>query len=165
MGPGHVLAKIQQHVDETAAHFLWRAEGAGVVATAPHAPAPLQNLVHRTRRADREAAQASGEGRLAFRLDQQVHMIRLHGEMQDAKPRSPRTRERPTHDKEHRLPAQARQASRRAQGHVDRVTFVVFWSRAMGDPGPSRLGPATRPFALTAPSAERKLLLPRAAHS
>jgi len=71
-----------------------RRESARVVPVAPDRAAPVEYSVDCAREANRETAETAREGLAAIRLHDQVDVIVLNAELQDAKARSRGSRER-----------------------------------------------------------------------
>src|SRR5690606_12289517 len=82
---GMMLAKVVEDVNEGLADGARGRERAPVPAIRPEGTAPKDQAVHAARDANREAAHSGAESALVERLDQQVHVIGLHREVDDAK--------------------------------------------------------------------------------
>jgi hypothetical protein len=80
-----VLAEIEKDVGEPAPDLARGAERVGMIALLPHCPAPAQRMVNGPCTADREPLNAAGERAGVVRLDDQVNVVRLHRELDDAK--------------------------------------------------------------------------------
>ena len=108
------------------AHFARRGEAPRVVSIAPHAPAPAKNAVQPPRQSNREPTRTARERQLVGRLDEQMHVIGLHREMDQAKSIARAQRERAAKLEKQGLLAQTRERPRRAQREMDRVTLFVL---------------------------------------
>jgi hypothetical protein len=93
---------VLQDVDERKTHFARGCERPRVIAVPPHRPPPAESAVHRTREPDREALNAPRERAAIVRFEDEMDVVRLDGELEDAEalPRSPR--QALTQDREHR---------------------------------------------------------------
>jgi hypothetical protein len=79
-----VLAKIEEDVTQAAARFGGRAERARVIATAPEAAASADGTIHGLGATNGQALQAPHEGDRMITLDDEVNVIGLNGEVDDA---------------------------------------------------------------------------------
>jgi hypothetical protein len=59
-----------------------------MVSVVPDAPPPLCHAIHRSREPYRGAHEPTRKRRLVVRFDEQVHVVGLHGKVNDPKPRS-----------------------------------------------------------------------------
>jgi hypothetical protein len=79
-----VLSKVQQNVDDCVSNLARRCQRSCVVAVTPHS-VDAGDTLDRQGDADDEASDASGHVVVAVGLDDRVHVILLHGEMQNPK--------------------------------------------------------------------------------
>ncbi len=119
-----VLFCVHQHVDDRVAHLAWGPQRMRVIALAPDASTHTEHSVHRSCKAGVQSAHAARERLLVVRFHDEVHVIRLHREMHDAKraaedARPPRRIDRVTNGRSDRLFAKRRQSSPRAHGDVN----------------------------------------------
>jgi hypothetical protein len=80
-----VLPKVSEHVQNRISHFPRRTERTPVPAIRPKLPAPREQIVHVARDAHGDAANPTRERTLVSRLYDEVHVIALHREMNEAK--------------------------------------------------------------------------------
>ena len=150
-----VLPKVREHVDEGIPHFARGPQCSPVPPIGPQGPAPRQKVVHVTSDSDGNTANTTRKGTFVRGFDDQVQVIALHGELQDAEalriaPRSA-TQSEP-HSREHMLAAQRREP--RTQRHMHGFGGLLRRPRSMRNiPAFRPLAP--RPRARPAP-AERK---------
>jgi hypothetical protein len=154
-----MLAPVHEYVDDRVAHFARGRQRTCMVPIAPNAASPDDHAVHGARQADAQSDDATGEGDLVTRLDEQVDVVALNREVQDSKPAASRARQRAVKRSEHALLPQARDSWRGSERDVDGVSFAVR--------GPSMVRyAATRGYplspgsvSLSAPGAEGELAL------
>jgi hypothetical protein len=130
-----------------------------MVTIAPHPPRPLEDAIHRPGDANRNTARPARKGTPIVGFDQQMKMIGLHGEMNHSKRFARRLGQRVSHRAKHAGPAQAGQASHRAQREVHGVTPVVGRPRDVRYPGPRARRLATRAVTPSAPGSKGEFLL------
>jgi hypothetical protein len=121
-----------------------------MVAVPPDRPSPPQRPVNRPRHADREPPRPRRQPR-RLRLDDEVHVIRLHRKMNHPKRIPARRPDRLPHGPEHPGPAQRWHIRPRPQRQVHRKSSLVPRPRPMGHrcpaprdrrpPGPLSLAP------------------------
>jgi hypothetical protein len=164
-----VLSVIHEHVGERALDLARRGERDAVPAIAPDGALALERLVDGAREADDEPAHAAAERGGVARLDQHVHVIGLHGEVDDAEctPRAAAVggpAERFADACEHPLPTKA--ADPRAERDMHRVLAAMRRPRAMRRARTRSLGRAAGAAARPAVGAvgERELLRPAGCH-
>ena len=103
-----VLAPIHQHIDEPIAHFARRAERPRMESAAPHGAPPTERAVECAREPYQKAHHSARKGRRVVSFDNQVNVIGLNRELDDAKPRPRRSGEPAPQGSEEPLLAQAR---------------------------------------------------------
>lgn len=108
-----------------------------VIAIAPHGASNGEHAVDRPREAHAEAEHSARHRPLVVRFDDDVHVVRLHREVKDAKraaqsPRLNRSTDGSTHRPEERLLAERRQPSARAERDVHGMARAMQWTRTMG---------------------------------
>ena len=81
--PRRVDVRIPEHVRYRVGGFPRRPERVRVVAVGEHRTAPLQDPVDRLRDADRQCLHPPRERHRVARLDDDVEMVGLHGEVHD----------------------------------------------------------------------------------
>ena len=79
-----VFAHVVKHIDEAKAHLPRGAERACMVAIGDDASAVPSRTVHRASDANPERARTVGERGLVRRLDEEVNVVVLYGEVNDA---------------------------------------------------------------------------------
>ena len=160
-----MLAKVHEHVDKPVPNLPRRPERPHVVPVPPDRPPPPQRPVDRPRQPDRQPPCPRPQPR-RLRLDDQMHVIPLHGEMHHAKRLLAGGSDRLPDRAEHHLSPQRRQPGACPQGEVHGESRPVFhprpvWYRppAARDRRPSR----ALPFAAPA-GGLWELQLPRSRH-
>jgi hypothetical protein len=114
-----MVSRVEQHVAERIPYFTRRRESARVIAIRKDAAAPPDVSVQRASHTDREALNTAAD-RAA--LGQEVHVIRLHGEVHEAKPFAPLSPGERSTKRAHRdLLAQRRQSRDHSHRDVDRL--------------------------------------------
>src|SRR5450432_2170603 len=83
-GAAEVLPKVQQNVDQAAPRLGGCAERARVIATAPDAAAPADGPIDGLGAASGQALHAPHEGHRMIALDDEVNVIALDREVDDA---------------------------------------------------------------------------------
>ena len=126
-----MFSPIGEHVHERVTHLARRSQHAGVIAVRPHRSVPAERPIDGACNANGEALYAASELRCSLRFDEEMHVVRLHAELDDAEAVVGRRRESPTHDAEHPAIAQARDGANGTQGHVHRTTRIVRCASAM----------------------------------
>ena len=150
MCPRHMLAEIEDNINDGIPYFARRGESARVITTRPERALSLQNAIDRPRHADGDTCHASGERQLVVGLDDEVYVVALYREVHQAKPGPSRPRERPANGGKNRLPAQTRKGASDAKRDVNWLPSMVRRARAMARGGPASRAP--RAFALPAPA-------------
>src|SRR4029453_12186998 len=79
-----MLADVVQDVDERIAHLAWRPQESGVIAIRPEAPTPTQRAIGGLRHTHGQPAQTTLEVRRPVRFHQQMQMIGLDTELENA---------------------------------------------------------------------------------
>ena len=79
-----MLSKIREDVDESIAYLTRRRERAAVPAIGPKPTATQDERIHDARDANGDALNAPGQSSLVARFDDEVHVIPLHGEVDDS---------------------------------------------------------------------------------
>jgi len=79
-----MLAAVHQYVDQRVAHRPGRGERTSVIAILPDGTPAVERAVHGPRYADGEAPDAAGERPPVVRLGDQMQMIILDAEVQEA---------------------------------------------------------------------------------
>jgi hypothetical protein len=89
-----MLSKVEQDVDEAAAHLVGRSERASVIPIGPDGAAAPPRPIQRAGGAAVQAVEATAEIVAGVSLDDQVDVISLDGEVHDAEVVAARGRER-----------------------------------------------------------------------
>ena len=116
-----VFPEIHQHVHERVPHRSRGGEWAGVIAILPHAAVPPEGAVDRPCYADGEAAKAPAERPRIVGLDDEMQVIVLHAELEDAEAAVGGRGEGTADGREDPLGSQATDRRTRAQGDVQGV--------------------------------------------
>ena len=80
-----MFAPILQYIDQSISDLAWRPEGSRMKALGPKASAPPEDSVHAFGDPNGKALEPARESAAIQRLDEQVHVIALDGEVQYAK--------------------------------------------------------------------------------
>ena len=78
-----MFPRILEYVDQSIPDLARGFERPHVITIAPDSPAAAEDPVHRLGESDREALDAPGKRAAVLRLDDEVKVIALHGELQD----------------------------------------------------------------------------------
>src|SRR2546425_115236 len=79
-----MLAAVHQYVDQHVAHRSRGGERPGMISIPPDGTPPIERAVHRPRHADGQAPEAAAERQRIIRLDDQMQVIVLDAEVQEA---------------------------------------------------------------------------------
>jgi hypothetical protein len=79
-----VFSKILQHVDECVTHLARRRERPRVISVGPHLTAPSEEAIGRLGDAYRKALEAAPERDVSVAFDEQMDVIGLHAELEQA---------------------------------------------------------------------------------
>jgi len=151
-----VFPEIHQHVHERIPHRARGGEWAGMIPILPHGAAPAEGAVDRPRHADGETAKAAAERPRIVRLDDEMHMIVLHAELEDSEAAVGGRGEGMADGREDPLGSQATDRRPRAQGDVQGVRGGVRRPGTVRDPGAASRGElAAGAGAAAAPGAGR----------
>ena len=156
-----VLLEIVQHVDERVAHFTRRPQQPGVVSVPPHRAAAPAEPVHEAGYPDGQPAHTTLEPRRPIRFDQQVQMILLDAELQNAKARRRARAKRGLDRHEKALAPERGDIDRGAERHVGRTARVVRSAATMRHVAPPGIRLPTRAVAPATPGLRSKLELSR----
>jgi hypothetical protein len=104
-----VLARVLQDVDERIAHFARRFQSTSVVVIVEHRTAAMPQLIQSARDTDEQTLHRSRERAFVPSLDDQMHVIRLDGVLDQSNVEAIRSDLKPAPDqRELALAAQAR---------------------------------------------------------
>jgi hypothetical protein len=149
-----VFPPVLEYVDERVSNLAWRRQSPGVMAIAPDHSVSAESAIHRPCNADRKSLESACERRGPVRLHQQVQMIRLHRELEDAKARSRRSGECPANGSEEPSISQRGYSRPDSQRRVRRTSGIVRHPTAMRNAGtasrcrlPARSGSTATPRA------------------
>jgi hypothetical protein len=162
-----MLAEVEQHIDERRPHLARRAQVVGVVAVTPHAPPAVNGAVDGARTTDRQPLRPAGEREGALCLDDEVDMVGLHAEVDDAEERLAGRSDRALDGGADGGRAERRKPTVSAQGDVDGMPGVMNGARGVRRRGPRSGTPAPGVRAPATPGAGRRegeLLSDTAAH-
>ena len=126
-----------------------------MVAIAPYASASAKRSIDGPCDADGETLNAASETRRSLRLDEEMHVIHLDAEMENAKRVVGCARHRVTNGAEWSRAAQRRDVGAGAQCHVHGTARVVQRPRPMHDGSPSRRRLPAGPGTTIAPGANQ----------
>ncbi len=149
----NVLLHVRQDVHERVAHLARRREQPRVVPVGPDGAASTECAVARSRDADRESLDAPHEPSRLVRLDDEMHVVALHGKVKDAK-RIVRGRRQGRGDGgKHVIRAKRGQAGVCTQRHVGRASRHMPIARTVRHPRSTGGGFAPGTITRTAPGA------------
>ena len=134
----NVFLPVLEDIDEARAHLAGRTQGTGMIAVGPDgAPSP-ERAVDAARDANLERRRSRATARVVVvSFDDQVRVIALDGEVQHAKTRVRRARDRACAPPRTSVRDAARDVSSRAQGDVHRERGAMFGARPVLHRGPS----------------------------
>ena len=92
-----MFSKVLQHVDECMTHLARRCEHPRVISPGPHIAPPSKQVIDGLRDADRQSLEASLERDVSIAFHEQMDVIRLHAELEQAKRRLRCPLERSSH--------------------------------------------------------------------
>jgi hypothetical protein len=141
-----MLADVENDINDSIAYFAWCRERARVIATSPNRAFSLQDPIDRASHPNGHPRHTSGERRLVVGLDEEMYVVALHGEMQQAKPRPSRARESAANRGKDRLSAQTREPAFGSQRHVNRLPSTMHRAFAMARDWPAARAPCTLAF-------------------
>jgi hypothetical protein len=151
-----MLPEIEYDIDNSTAYFAWCRERARVIATSPYRASSVQNAIDRASHPNGHARDTSGERLPVVGFDEEVYVVALHREVNQAKPRPSRARKSAANGGKDRLPTQTRERAFSSQRHVDRLPSMVCRALPM-----ARGRPAARAacaLALPAPARGKRQL-------
>jgi hypothetical protein len=142
-----VFAEVEQDVDQRAADLARCGEEVRVEPVLPDAPAAPARPVDRTRTPHGQPLHTARERQRAVRFDDEVHVVRLHREMQHTKEAATGRPQRPPQPTEHPRRPQRRNIPPRPKRHMHRMPRHMPRPRAMSRPWPclDRLPPRPPP--------------------
>src|SRR5687767_248223 len=155
-----MFAEIREHVEESVADLTGRREGLHVVTVAPDAALVPRHAVDGASEADREAAHAAGERLVVRSLDDEVDVIVLDGEVDDAEERPRGEANGPLDRAEDAAASQRPHVPHRPQRGVEGFPSTELGALAVGKrrPYPRRaLAPGVLALAAPGGQVERKL--------
>jgi len=79
-----VLAEVLQHVNQCIPHLTRGAQHARVIPVRPHGPAAADRAIDGAGHADGETLEPAHEGRVAVSFDEEVQVVELHAELEQA---------------------------------------------------------------------------------
>jgi len=120
-----VFPRILEYVDQSIPDLARGFERPHVITIAPDSPAAAEDPVHRLGESDREALDAPGKRAAVLRLDDEVKVIALHGELQDPEAATRSQYQAAAEGAEESIPAQRGQHTLGTQGHVRGVPGLV----------------------------------------
>jgi hypothetical protein len=132
-----VLLPVLEDVEQRRARFTRRPQHAGVVLAAPDAASAPERTIQRLGRPDLEARDPTRKGLLVVGFDDDVYVIHLNREMDDAKAMVRRRSDRSTQHLELSDRAERGNLRPRADRDLDRVAILVV------GPGTVRHGRST----------------------
>jgi len=130
-----------------------------VITVTPHAAPAAENPVDGLRKADGEPLEGARERAVLCNLDEEMDVIALHGELQDAEAAARSRGETASNGREDTVPAQRGQSALRAEGDMGRVTGVVRRPAPVRDTDSVAGGLAAGTGATPAPRARAELEL------
>jgi hypothetical protein len=154
-GPRAVFARVAKHVAQGVPHLLRRSQDAVVVAVGEDGPDATPQSIQCARNADRQTLEAARKGGSRVALHDQVHVIRLHTEVNEPKPVALASRSNcATQSRELAQSAQRRQSGLHSHRHFDRnavrekgaspVRDIRTFAAALGSGSLASTAPAVR---------------------
>jgi hypothetical protein len=130
-----VFPEIHQHVNERVPHCPRGGERPGMIPILPDGAPPAECAVDSSRYADREAPETAAECLRVVGLDDQMHVIVLHAELENPKPAVGGRGEGTVDGGKDPLGSQATDGEPRAKGDVQRVRGGVRRPGTVRDAG------------------------------
>jgi hypothetical protein len=156
-----MLPPVVEHVDERVAHLAWSTKEPGVKTIHPDASVATERTVDGFGDADGESLEPAGESHGRVRFDEQVQMVPLDAEVNNAETHAARGRQGATDGHKRPILAKRRKAGDRAQRHVCRTTTVVGRAAVMRHIATAGGGLAPGAASATSPGPDRELQLSR----
>jgi len=128
-----MMAPVLQNIDERVSHFARCAEGPCVIATSPDASPPPEGPIDSFGEPDDESLYPSRERPSPVRLNNEMNVVGLYGEVEDADsvPRAPG--EAAPERQEQVITAQRGEVGASAERHVRRMPWHVIRPRTVGN--------------------------------
>jgi len=101
-----VLFPVLEDIDQTRSDLARRSQGAGVIAARPDGSSTCKHTIYSARQTDLERCNSENQRTRVIGFDDQMQVIVLDGEVQDAKPCIRRCSERPPDHSKYLLLAQ-----------------------------------------------------------
>jgi hypothetical protein len=152
-----VLSNILQDVDERIPDFARSRKCTRVVTVCPDLSAAAERAIDRLRNANGEPLKTAAQCSRTVRLDEQMDVIPLHTEVNEAESSPGNSDERCTDGAEN-VVAPQRQILTGAERHVDRAVPIVRGPSSVGDAPSPRSGLSSGTFSPAAPSWRRSQL-------
>src|SRR5690242_17408862 len=130
-----------------------------MVAVGPDPPGTCEHAVDRLREADAEPLHAASERAGSLGFDEEMHVVRMDAEVDDAKRGGRGDRNPPTDRREDVCTPKERDSAHSAHRYVDRMAPVVGWALTMRHAWREAGGLAAGAGAATAPSPKDERLL------
>jgi hypothetical protein len=156
-----VLSEVLEDVDQGVPDLARPSEQVRVIPTIPHASTPPQDAVDGAGHANGEALHTAHEPPRRVRLHQQMQMIGLNAEMQEAEGIARGCPESALDSGEQTIAAERRQATPQTERHMHRTAGIVRRPAAMWHRATTGAGLAPGSWPTPAPGADVKLELPR----
>lgn len=125
MGARLVLDEVPQHVHQGVSHLTWCRQRPRVVSVRKDTPAPPEYAVHGAGDSHLEALDAPNQSLATVRLGEQMDVIALDGEVNQAKVLMGRSTQRVPNGRKEPREAQVRQTPSDPQGYVRGVLRIV----------------------------------------
>ena len=146
-----MLPDVLQDVDECMSDLTRRRERAGMVSVVPDPSPAAERPVDRLCDADGEPLNATAQRPERIGLEQQVHVVALHAEVQQPELSRRRLGERGTYGPEDVVATEGGQAAAGAQRDVDRAPRIVSRPSPVRHPTPAGTRLSSRALAPSAP--------------
>ena len=151
-----MLPNILEDVHECIPDLAGSPECARVVAVRKDLSAAAGGAIDQLRNANGEALQTAAQCGRTVGFDEQIDVIPLHAEVQEAKSFSGNSDESFTHGTENVVAPQRRQILTGPERHVDRTVRIVQRPSSMGDAPSPRSGLTSSAFSPAAPNPPAK---------
>ena len=146
-----VLPKVLEDVDDRIPDFARSRKSARMVTVRPDPSATTERAIDRLRNANGESLKTAAQCHRIVRFDEQVDVIPLHAEVQEAKSSSGNSDERCSYGTEDVVTPQHRQIPTGAERHVDWAVAIVRSRSSVRDTPSPASGLASGTFSPAAP--------------
>ena len=151
-----MFSEVLQHVDQRVPDLARGRERAGMIAVVPDLSAAAEQAIDRLRHANDESLDAAAERGAAVGFEEQVHVIVLHAEVENAEVLLRSLAKRSAYGPEDVFAPEGRDTIGGAESDVDGAVPIMCWPPSMRHPPPAKRRLAASSIASAAPCARRR---------